>query len=114
MSGDTIFARILRKEIPAQFLHEDDRCAVFRDVSPQAPTHLLVVPKKPLRSLAEAQAEDEGLLGHLLLVAADVARKETGGRGFRIVVNSGADAGQSVFHLHVHVLAGRPLTWPPG
>ncbi len=110
-----VFARILRGEIPAKVLHEDERCLAFRDVAPQAPTHFLVIPKRPLASLADATLEDEALLGHLLLTAASVARSlGVAEDGFRVVVNSGAGAGQTVFHLHVHVLAGRPLHWPPG
>ena len=109
-----VFARILRREIPAQVLHEDDRCVAFRDVAPQAPLHFLVVPKQPLRMLADANTGDGSVLGHLLLTAAAVAKQQGFGDAFRLVVNNGAAAGQSVFHLHVHVLAGRPLTWPPG
>lgn len=109
-----VFARILRGEIPAAVLHEDEHCVAFRDVAPQAPLHVLVVPKRPLCRLADAGAADAPLLGHLLVVAADVAQKQGFGDAFRLVVNNGAAAGQSVFHLHVHVLAGRPLHWPPG
>lgn len=109
-----VFARILRGEIPAKVLHEDDSCVAFHDVAPQAPVHFLVVPKRPLSRLADAGATDGALLGHLMLVAARVARELGCGDAFRLVVNNGADAGQSVFHLHVHVLAGRPLGWPPG
>ncbi len=111
---DTIFGKILRREVPAKFLHEDERCVVIRDVAPKAPTHLLVIPKQPLVNLADAAEPDAGLLGHLLLVAAKMARQEGIGDGFRVVVNNGAAAGQSVFHLHVHVLGGRPMDWPPG
>jgi histidine triad (HIT) family protein len=110
-----VFARILRKEIPARFLYEDGECVAFHDVSPQAPTHFLVVPKRPVRSLGDAGPADAALLGHLLLTAADLARQQGfAERGFRVVINNEAGAGQSVFHLHVHVLAGRPLGWPPG
>ena len=111
--GDTIFARILRGEIPCDTVHSDEHCLAFRDVAPQAPVHLLVIPRKPVPRLADAGEEDQALLGHLLLVAARVARQE-GLEDFRLVVNSGAGAGQTVFHLHVHVLGGRPLAWPPG
>lgn len=110
-----VFARILRGEIPADVLHDDEDCMAFRDVAPQAPTHFLVVPKRPIASLGDAKPEDAAVLGHLLVVAAQVARQlgvEEGGS--RIVINNGAGAGQTVFHLHVHVLAGRPLAWPPG
>lgn len=113
MTSDTIFSRILRGEIPCDEVYSDDCCLAFRDVAPQAPVHLLVIPRQPLLSLAEAGDDDEALLGHLLLVAARVAKQE-GLVGFRTVINSGAEAGQTVFHLHVHVLGGRPLAWPPG
>lgn len=108
-----VFARILRRELPAQLLHEDEHCVAFRDAAPQAPLHFLVVPKRPLRTLGDAVAADAAMLGHLLLTGTAVARK-LGHPEARIVVNNGATAGQSVFHLHVHVLAGRPLAWPPG
>lgn len=111
---DTVFDRILRKELPARLLHEDDRCAAFHDVAPQAPFHALVVPKRRLVNTADAGPDDAALLGHLLLVAASVARAAGHGDAFRLVVNNGAGAGQSVFRLHVHVLAGRALRWPPG
>ena len=110
-----VFARILRREIPADIVHEDERCLAFRDVSPQAPTHVLVIPKRAIAKLGDASQSDRELLGHLLLVAAEVARREgLDEKGFRVVVNNGAGAGQSVFHLHVHVLGGRELRWPPG
>lgn len=108
-----VFARILRGEIPAQRLHEDEHCLAFRDVQPQAPLHFLVIPKRPLTRLADAGPGDAALLGHLLLTASDVAR-QLGHPEHRVVVNNGAAAGQTVFHLHVHVLAGRSLQWPPG
>jgi len=112
---DTVFGRILRKEIPARILHEDARCIAFRDVAPQAPTHFLVIPRKAIAGLADATAADQELLGHLLLVAAEVARKEgIAADGYRVVINAGARGGQTVFHLHLHVLGGRDLTWPPG
>jgi histidine triad (HIT) family protein len=113
-SPDTVFGKILRKEIPATLVHEDDRCIVIRDIGPKAPVHLLVIPREPLANLAEASAAHQALLGHLMLVARDVAKKEGIGDGFRIVVNNGESAGQSVHHLHVHVLGGRTMKWPPG
>ena len=113
MTSDTIFGRLLRGEIPCDAVYSDDRCLAFRDVAPQAPVHLLVIPREPLVNLAEAEPEHEALLGHLLLVAARVARQE-GLEAWRTVINSGAEAGQTVFHLHVHVLGGRPMGWPPG
>jgi len=110
-----VFARILRREIPAQMLHEDEHCIAIRDVAPQAPLHFLVVPKRPLAKLADARAEDAPVLGHLLLTAAAVARQQgIAANDYRLVINNGAGAGQSVFHLHVHVLAGRGFSWPPG
>ena len=112
--GDTIFGRIVRKEIPADIVLETDRALAFRDVSPQAPTHVLVVPKAPIARLADATSDQQDLLGHLLWVAAEVARSLGVQDAYRVVVNSGAGAGQSVFHLHLHVLAGRRLGWPPG
>jgi len=113
--SSNVFARILRGEIPAQVLHEDERCLVFRDAMPVAPTHFLVIPKHPVARLIDATPADAALLGHLLLVAGKVA-KDLGvaDDGFRVVVNNGAGAGQTVFHLHVHVLAGRAMEWPPG
>ncbi|MGE3173929.1 MAG: histidine triad nucleotide-binding protein [Planctomycetota bacterium] len=109
-----VFARILRREIPARILHEDHLCMAFADAAPQAPTHFLVIPKRPLARLADADLADKAVLGHLLWAAAEVARAQGVGDAFRVVVNNGAGAGQSVFHLHVHVLAGRELQWPPG
>ena len=110
----TIFQRIIDHEIPADIVYEDDRCLAFRDISPQAPTHVLVIPKKPIVSLAHAEDADAELLGHLLIVARKVAEQEGLTNGFRAVMNSGPDGGQSVDHLHIHVLGGRRLTWPPG
>ncbi len=111
--SDTIFGKIARGEIPAKRVYEDDRCLAFHDVAPQAPTHILVIPRKPIERLSRADAADEALLGHLLLVAARVA-KEAGLADYRLVVNDGAGAGQTVFHLHLHVLGGRAMGWPPG
>ena len=113
MADDTIFARILRGEIPCDEVYRDDRCLAFRDIAPQAPVHVLVIPSEPIESLRSAGEEHEALLGHLLLVAARVAKQE-GLEDWRAVINSGAEAGQTVFHLHVHVIGGRPLSWPPG
>jgi len=111
----TIFQKIIDREIPAKFLHEDDRCIAIHDVSPQAPVHVLVIPKKPLARLGEATVADEALLGHLLLTAAAVARQlGLDESGYRIVINHGRDGGESVPHLHVHLLGRRPLAWPPG
>lgn len=110
----TIFKRIIDKEIPADIVYEDERCLAFRDVRPQAPVHVLVIPRQELPSLAAAQPADEALLGHLLLVAGKVAADLGLGRGYRVVINTGDDGGQTVHHLHLHVLGGRPLAWPPG
>jgi histidine triad (HIT) family protein len=110
-----LFCRMITKEIPADFVYQDDRAIVIRDINPQAPTHLLVIPVEHLESLDEASKKDEPLLGHLLRVAARVANDEgLAESGYRTVINTGAGAGQSVFHLHVHVLGGRALSWPPG
>ena len=109
----TIFGKIARGEMKADVVYEDDRSIAFRDVDPKAPTHILVIPRKPLAQLSEAEAEDESLLGHLFLVARKVAADE-GLEDFRLVVNNGAGAGQTVFHLHLHVLGGRKFSWPPG
>lgn len=102
----TIFAKIIAGEIPADFLHEDEQCVVIRDIQPQAPVHLLVIPRKPIPKLAEADPADQALLGHLLLVARQMAHEHGIGDAFRTVINSGAGVGQTVFHLHVHVMGG--------
>ena len=112
--ADTIFGRIIRGEIPARIVHDDDRCLAFHDVAPQAPVHVLVIPKKPIPSLAEASAEDADLFGHLMTVATEIARTLGLTGGYRLVVNCGPDGGQSVDHLHIPLLGGRPLGWPPG
>jgi histidine triad (HIT) family protein len=111
--ADTIFGRIARGEAPADLVYQDDRALAFRDVSPKAPTHLLVIPRKPIPRLSASGEEDTELLGHLLQVARRVAR-EAGLDDFRLVVNDGPGAGQTVYHLHVHVLGGRAFGWPPG
>ena len=111
--GDTIFGKIARGEAKARVVYEDERALAFHDVSPQAPVHILVIPRKPIDRLGAAEDGDESLLGHLLLVARRVAA-DAGLADYRLVVNNGAGAGQSVFHLHLHVLGGRPFGWPPG
>ncbi len=111
---DTIFSKIIDKEIPADIVYEDDLCLAFRDVNPQAPVHILVIPKKPIPRIIDADEEDQALLGHLQLIANKVARQEGVEDAFRLVVNNGEGVGQSVFHLHLHILAGRSFTWPPG
>jgi histidine triad (HIT) family protein len=112
--AETIFSRIIRREIPARIEHEDDLCLAFHDVAPQAPVHLLVIPKQPIPSLIEVTDADTPLLGHLVAVASSLARKLGLDDGYRLVVNCGRDGGQSVDHLHVHLLGGRSLGWPPG
>lgn len=110
-----LFCRIIAGEIPAELIHRDDQCVVIRDTNPQAPTHLLVIPRDHLESLDEAARQDEAMLGHLLRTAARLANEQgLNESGYRTVINTGAGAGQSVFHLHVHVLGGRPMNWPPG
>ena len=111
----TLFEKIAAREIPAQIVHEDERCFAIRDINPQAPAHLLVIPKKAIPRISEASANDEGLLGHLLLTAGSLAKKEgLDASGYRIVINNGQDGGETVPHLHVHILGGRPMGWPPG
>lgn len=110
----TIFSRIIDREIPVEILFEDDRCLAFRDNNPQAPVHYLVIPKKPIRSLADATDEDLELLGHLMRIIARTAADQGLGDGYRVVTNVGRDGGQSVDHLHFHILGGRAMGWPPG
>ncbi len=110
----TLFEKIIDKEIPASIVHEDAHCVAFKDVNPGAPVHILLVPRKPMPRLQDATAEDQALLGHLMLTAPKIAAAHGCGDAFRLVVNNGADAGQSVFHLHLHLLGGRPMKWPPG
>ncbi|XP_013400295.1 histidine triad nucleotide-binding protein 1 [Lingula anatina] len=112
--GDTIFGKITRGEIPCKFIHEDDKCVAFHDLSPQAPIHFLVIPRKPLSQLSKAEDGDKEMLGHLLLVAKQVAKELGLEKGFRLVVNDGAEGAQSVYHLHIHVMGGRQMGWPPG
>jgi histidine triad (HIT) family protein len=111
----TIFQKIIEGEIPTKLAHDDEHCIAIHDINPQAPLHVLVIPKKPVARVGEATAFDQALLGHLLLTAAALA-KELGvsESGYRIVINNGRDGGESVPHLHVHLLGGRPLGWPPG
>jgi histidine triad (HIT) family protein len=113
-ASKTIFKRILDKEIPADIVYEDDRCIAIRDINPQAPTHVLVIPRVEIVSLVEANEANAPLLGHLLVVAARLAAELELTDGYRTVINCGRDGGQTVDHLHVHVLGGRQLTWPPG
>jgi len=111
----TLFLKIIRKEIPADIVFEDEQCLAFRDIHPQAPKHILVIPKKEIPSLAHLRNEDKELLGHLLLRISEIALKEgLAEQGYRVVANTGAYGGQTVNHLHFHLLGGRPLSWPPG
>ncbi|MCU0533611.1 MAG: histidine triad nucleotide-binding protein [Hydrococcus sp. Prado102] len=112
--SDTIFGKIIRKEIPAEIVYEDELSLAFKDVNPQAPTHILVIPKKPIPQLDAATPEDRDLLGHLLLTARKVAQQVGLQNGYRVVINNGNDGGQTVYHLHLHILGDRQMLWPPG
>lgn len=110
----TIFQKIIDGEIPANIVHEDDLCLAFHDVSPQAPVHVLLIPRKPIVSLDQLTAEDAQLSGHLLNMIPQIAAKLGLTEGYRTIINTGKDGGQTVFHLHIHIMGGRPLNWPPG
>ena len=110
----SIFGKIISRAIPANIVYEDEECLAFHDINPQAPTHVLLIPKKEIPRLSDATAEDSALLGHLMVVAGQIARDLGVDDAFRLVVNNGAEAGQSVFHLHLHIIGGRKLAWPPG
>ncbi|XP_026858680.2 histidine triad nucleotide-binding protein 2, mitochondrial isoform X2 [Electrophorus electricus] len=110
----TIFSRIIEKTIPADIIYEDDKCLAFRDISPQAPVHFLVIPRAPIPRISEVHDNDALLLGHLLVVAKNLAKKERLEEGYRLVINDGKNGAQSVYHLHLHVLGGRQMGWPPG
>ena len=112
--NDTIFGKIIRREIPADVVYEDELCMAFKDVQPQAPHHILLIPKKLIPKIADATEEDSALLGHMMVVVGKIARELGVEDAFRVVMNNGAAAGQSVFHLHMHILASRSLQWPPG
>jgi histidine triad (HIT) family protein len=115
MSTGCLFCNIVAREVPAQIVYENDHVLAFRDIRPMAPTHALVIPKRHIEGIHEAKAEDAAVLGDLLLAARNVAENlglATG--GYRLIINEGADAGQSVFHLHCHIMGGRPMAWPPG
>lgn len=114
MAEKTIFKKIIDREIPAEIVYEDELCLAFRDVNPQAPTHVLVIPKKEIPSVNDIAEDDESLIGHLFVVIRKIAAEQGLGGGYRTVVNCGPDAGQDVFHLHLHLLGGRRLGWPPG
>lgn len=111
----TIFSKIINKEIPAHIVYEDDQCLAFKDIQPQAPVHILLIPKKDIESMAKVLPEDKALLGHMMVVASQIARDQgLAENGYRLVANTNKDGGQSVYHLHIHILGGRPLQWPPG
>ena len=110
----SIFEKIIDREIPAEILHEDDTCIAIKDIEPQAPVHILIIPKTKIIRIAEANESDQPTLGHLLLIAQKLAKEQILGDGFRIVINNGPQGGESVPHLHVHLLGGRQLKWPPG
>ncbi len=114
MADKTIFQRIIDKEIPAKIIFEDDRCLAFHDVAPQAPTHILVIPKKPIASVAALCDSDADLVGHMWLIIRNLAKELQLDKGYRVVANCGRDGGQSVDHLHFHLLGGRAMKWPPG
>lgn len=111
---ETLFSKIINREIPADIVYEDDLCLAFRDIEPQAPVHILLVPKKSIMKISDATKTDQSLLGHLLLKAGDIAKEEGYEDAFRLVMNNGVEAGQTVFHLHIHILAGREFSWPAG
>ena len=112
--SETIFQKIINKELPADIVYEDDSCLAFKDINPVAPIHILVIPKKRIEKISDSNTEDKELLGHLFLVAGNIARDLGIEDAFRLVVNNGAGAQQTVFHLHVHLIAGREFNWPPG
>jgi histidine triad (HIT) family protein len=111
--ADCLFCKIIARQVDAAIVHEDDRALAFRDIHPVAPTHVLIIPKKHIASIDEVAPEDEAEMGHLYRVASTIAAQEKLGSGYRVVMNCGADAGQSVFHVHLHLVGGKPLGWPP-
>ena len=112
--SDTIFGKIIRREISANIVYEDDRVLAFTDVNPQAPTHILLIPKKAIAKLDDATDEDQALLGYLLLIVKKVAAQAGLSKGYRVVINNGEEGGQTVYHLHIHILGDRAMQWPPG
>ncbi len=112
---DCIFCKILKKEIPSKIVYEDDKCLAFEDINPQAPVHILVIPKKHIATTLDLGEEDKEVIGHLVVVAAQIAKeKQIADSGYRLVINTNKDAGQTVFHVHLHLLGGRVMSWPPG
>jgi histidine triad (HIT) family protein len=112
--ADLLFSKIIAREIPADIVYEDDLCLAFKDINPQAPMHILLIPKKLIPTLDQAHTHDSALLGHLLVTAPHIAAMQGYGEHFRVVINNGEGAGQAVFHLHLHILGGRSFNWPPG
>lgn len=111
----TIFSKIINKEIPAQIVYEDDQCLAFRDINPQAPVHILLIPKREIPTMNDVKESDQSTLGYLLVKAPEIAKKEgVAENGYRLVINTNAHAGQTVSHIHVHIMGGRPMSWPPG
>ncbi len=111
---ETLFTKIIDREIPADIVYEDELCLAFKDINPQAPLHILVIPKKNIVKISDTTENEQDLLGHLLLKAGEIANAQGYGEAFRLVINNGENAGQTVFHLHIHILAGRSFSWPPG
>lgn len=114
MAEKTLFQKIANREIPADIVYEDDLCVAFRDINPVAPTHILIVPRKPIATLNDLTPEDEPLVGRLFTVAKQVAQEESLAKGYRTVFNCGADGGQEIYHIHLHLVGGRKMSWPPG
>jgi histidine triad (HIT) family protein len=112
--ADTIFSKIIRKEIPANIVYENERILAFRDIQPQAPVHIVIIPKKEIPQISMAHEEDQAVLGELLLTAKKIAEQENLDQGYRLVINNGNNGGQTVYHLHLHLLGGRAMSWPPG
>ena len=112
--AESIFSKIIKGEVPAEILYEDEHCIAVKDINPQAPVHLLLIPRKAIPQLSKQEPKDKEVLGHLLTVAPKIAAKQGIGGKYRLIINDGAEAGQTVFHLHLHILGGRPLAWPPG
>ena len=112
--AESLFTKIINREIPADIVYEDDLCLAFKDVNPQAPLHILIIPKKQIEKISDAGEDEQDLLGHLFLKAGEIARNNGYGEAYRLIINNGEDAGQTVFHLHIHILAGRNFAWPPG
>lgn len=112
--GETVFSKIIRREIPADIVYEDDLVLAFKDIAPQAPTHIVLIPKKAIANLSQAESNDHALMGHLLLMVKKITEQLNINNGYRVVINTSEDGGQTVDHLHLHILAGRHLDWPPG